>query len=310
LSQPLATLVNGTRAADLPPGVSQPPSALAESEGARECLQFFTREKRWINERHLEVCRIPAPAFQEQDRATYLARVLNDIGAEAQIDRAGNVTASFLYQRGAPFVALAAHMDTVLAPRLASDVALKPNGRMEGPGVSDNGAGLAALLAVARALKTAPPLRDCTHNLLLAATVGEEGEGNLSGMRYLCRQSGYARRVAAFLVLDGAGTDHITTRALGSRRFEVALSGPGGHSWSDFGAANPVLQSLMNADALKYGSRYWTLRENLEWLNVIKRLFGQEGRREAVMSMLLEWGILAKKECIQRGHPYKGRRGE
>lgn len=72
---------------------------------------------------------------------------------------------------------------------------------------------------------------------MLVANVGEEGEGNLLGMRYLCKQS---RKVASFLIVDGANTDHITTRALGSRRFEIAFTGPGGHSWSDFGVGNPV----------------------------------------------------------------------
>ena len=69
--------------------------------------------------------------------------------------------------------------------------------------------------------------------------MGEEGEGNLTGMRWLCK-SDLAREIATFLVLDGAATDHITTRALGSRRFEVTFTGPGGHSWSDFGVGNPV----------------------------------------------------------------------
>ncbi len=236
---PLA-LLNGTRLAGESPALANPLVELLESDGVRECLQFLTREKRWITERHLELCRIPAPTFQEQDRAERLAQLLTEMGHETQIDRAGNVVAAIVYQRGAPFVALTAHMDTVLAPHDASDIYQRSNGWLAGPGVSDNGAGLAALLAVARALKTAPALRGCSHNLLLAATVGEEGEGNLSGMRHLCRQSSYARRLSAFLVLDGAGIDHITTQALGSRRFEILLTGPGGHSWSDFGAPNPV----------------------------------------------------------------------
>src|SRR5579871_3977917 len=79
--------------------------------------------------------------------------------------------------------------------------------------------------------------------------VGEEGEGNLSGMRHLCKQSPFARKIGAFVVVDGANTDHITTRALGSRRFEAAFSGPGGHSWSDFGVGNPV-HALCRAVAL------------------------------------------------------------
>jgi len=206
----------------------------------REVLQFFTREKRWINERHLEICRIPALTFQEQERAGYLAERLVEMGYDAQIDRAGNVVAPLVYERGAPFVALTAHLDTVLAPRAPDEIELRPNGVIAGPGVADNGAGLAALLAVARALKTASPLPDCTHNLLFAANTGEEGEGNLLGMRFLCRQSSFAKRISAFLILDGAAIEHITTRALGSRRFEVAINGPGGHSWSDFGTANPV----------------------------------------------------------------------
>ena len=76
--------------------------------------------------------------------------------------------------------------------------------------------------------------------LLLAANVGEEGEGNLSGMRYLARQSALAPRIRAYLVLDGPSLDHITWQALASRRFEIIFSGPGGHSWSDYGNANPV----------------------------------------------------------------------
>lgn len=222
------------------PALARPISAVAESEGVRECLQFFTREKRWINERHLELCRIPAPTFQEQERAAYLGRVLTEMGHEAQIDRAGNTVAAVVYDRSAPYVALTAHMDTVLAPRSPADIVLRPGGIIAGPGVADNGAGLAALLAIAKALKAGPPLPECTHNLLLAANVGEEGEGNLYGMRHLCTQSPFARRICAFLVLDGAATDHITTQALGSRRFEIVINGPGGHSWSDFGTVNPI----------------------------------------------------------------------
>jgi len=216
-----------------------PVSEIAGSEAVRERLQFFTREKRWINERHLELCRIPAPTFQEQERAAHLAEMLSRMGLEAQIDKAGNVAAPVVFRREAPFVAVTAHLDTVLAPRRPSEIELRPNGVLAGPGVADNGAGLAALVAIGQALSAGPPLTP-SRNLLLAATVGEEGEGNLSGMRHLCRQSPWAQRLGTFLVLDGAATDHITTQALGSRRFEVVISGPGGHSWSDFGTVNPV----------------------------------------------------------------------
>jgi acetylornithine deacetylase/succinyl-diaminopimelate desuccinylase-like protein len=114
---------------------------------------------------------------------------------------------------------------------------------MMGPGVSDNGAGLAALLAIARAAKQTPDAGEEEspwRRLVLIANVGEEGEGNLRGMRHICGQAALIAQISAFLVLDGAALDHMTTQALGSRRFEVTFSGPGGHSWSDFGIGNPV----------------------------------------------------------------------
>ncbi len=218
---------------------------LAGEREVRECLQWFTREKQWINETHLQLCRVPAPTFLEQERAAWFLEHFRALGWDASIDRAGNVIAS---QGNGPYVALTAHLDTVIAPRNKDDVTVEADGRFCGPGVSDNGAGLAALLAVARAWKNCPRPPDLSANLLLVANVGEEGEGNLLGMRHLSKQS-LARKIRAFLVLDGANTDYITSRALGSRRFEIAFTGPGGHSWSDYGVGNP-LHALCRAVAL------------------------------------------------------------
>jgi len=129
----------------------------------------------------------------------------------------------------------------VLAPRTKDDIAVDTDGRFHGAGVSDNGAGLAALLAIARAWKLPSKLPEFPRGLLLIANTGEEGEGNLVGMRHLCgKQSRFFKNIHSFLIVDGANTDHITTRGLGSRRFEVTFTGPGGHSWSDFGIGNPV----------------------------------------------------------------------
>jgi acetylornithine deacetylase/succinyl-diaminopimelate desuccinylase-like protein len=224
---------------------------LADRPGIREALQWFTREKQWVNEIHLQLCRVPAPTFLEQQRAEWLATQFRTLGWHVAIDRAGNVLASLnadsLNAVGSegPLVALTAHLDTVLAPRIKDDVSIDRDGDLRGPGVSDNGAGLAALLAVAKALKSTaervpigPP--DIWNRLLLVANVGEEGEGDLRGIRHICRQTELIGRICAFVVLDGAATDHITTQALGSRRYEVTFSGQGGHSWSDFGIGNPV----------------------------------------------------------------------
>src|SRR6202043_4041502 len=125
--------------------------------------------------------------------------------------------------------------DTVFPP--GTDVKVRRDAaRMTAPGISDNGTGLAALLAIARALQEAhiKPQR----TILFVADVGEEGEGNLRGMRALV--DAYRSKLKAAVVLDGSGTDHVTTKALASRRLEVLISGPGGHSWSDFGMPNPI----------------------------------------------------------------------
>jgi acetylornithine deacetylase/succinyl-diaminopimelate desuccinylase-like protein len=169
-----------------------------------------------------------------------MAEQFRALGCGAEIDRAGNVVAWPQPDRGEPLIAVSAHLDTVLAPRNKDEIILEPNGTLRGPGVSDNGAGLAALLAIARAVTSAPPIEETQANLVLVANVGEEGEGNLSGMRYLARQSPLAARIRAYLVLDGPSLDHITTEALSSRRFEILFTGPGGHSWSDRANPNPV----------------------------------------------------------------------
>ncbi len=231
-----------TVAVNLPVAVSA--GDLAESPGIREVLQWFTREKQWVNEIHLQLCRVPAPTFLEQQRAEWMAAQFRGLGWHAGIDRCGNVLASLEPDPAGPLVAITAHLDTVLAPRTKEDVSIDREGDFRGPGVSDNGAGLAALLALAKAIKSLPRDSDAIdglwNRLVLIANVGEEGEGNLTGMRYLCRQPELLARIGSFLVIDGASTDHITSQALGSRRFEITFSGPGGHSWSDFGIGNPV----------------------------------------------------------------------
>ncbi len=213
---------------------------LAQSAGLRDCLQWFQRERQWITDQHVQLCRIAAPTFFEQKRAEWVAEQFRAIACDAQIDRAGNVVASFSNNREGPFVAITAHLDTVLAPRTNEEISVGAGGMLHGPGVSDNGAGLIALLAIARAMKVTHLDEEAGAAVLFIANVGEEGEGNLSGMRYLCRQSNLASKIRAFLVLDGPATDHITCQALASRRFDVSIAGPGGHSWSDYGIGNPV----------------------------------------------------------------------
>src|ERR1017187_2657505 len=172
---------------------------LAVQREVRECLQWFTREKQWINETHLQLCRVPAPTFLEQERAAWFQEQFKALGGPAAIERAGSVSAAL---GDGPYVALTAHLDTVIAPRNKDDISVDNDGRFRGPGVSDNGAGLAALLAVARVWKNGAKLPEFPLNLLLVANVGEGGEGNLLGMRHLCKQSPLARKIEAMVVVD------------------------------------------------------------------------------------------------------------
>src|SRR5208283_4185713 len=135
--------------------------------------------------------------FFEQQRAEWFCDQLTVIGWDARIDRAGNVLATYANGEPGPALAVTAHLDTVLAPARPEEIVVTPDGRLTGPGVSDNGSGLAALLALARVLVETPDLAGLARSVLLIANVGEEGEGNLSGMRYICGQTSLLARIGA-----------------------------------------------------------------------------------------------------------------
>src|SRR5438067_6753364 len=128
------------------PPVSDSVADLIRAPGVRGCRDWFRRERAWINDRHLALCRIPAPTFFEQKRAEWMAERFKSLGWEAKIDRAGNVLSWLPGRRDDAVVAVTAHLDTVLAPRVDEDIKFNGDGRIFGPGVADNGAGLAALL--------------------------------------------------------------------------------------------------------------------------------------------------------------------
>jgi tripeptide aminopeptidase len=210
-------------------------SRLTDSARVRAALDWFTPNISWVNDQQARLTEIPAPPFQEEQRAAAVRVLLAEAGLTAQIDKAGNVIGELRGVNEKEIVVIAAHLDTVFPP--GTDVTVRRDGsRMDAPGISDNGSGVAALLALARALQFAhlKPQR----TILFAGDVGEEGEGNLRGMRAIVDT--YRGKLKAVVVLDGSGTDHVTTKALASRRLEALITGPGGHSWSDFGMPNPI----------------------------------------------------------------------
>ncbi|HYM00603.1 MAG TPA: M20/M25/M40 family metallo-hydrolase [Blastocatellia bacterium] len=186
----------------------------------------------------IAVCEIPAPPFKEELRAEYVRKAFEKMGLPSvAIDSEGNVIAKRPGRSRGPKVVISAHLDTVFPA--GTDVRVRrERGRLWAPGVSDNGCGVAALLALARVLDAAGIETEGT--VYLVATVGEEGEGNLRGVRYLFTKGEFKSGVDAFVSLDGPGLERVTNRALGSRRFRVTITGPGGHSWGDFGVVNPV----------------------------------------------------------------------
>ena len=214
-------------------------SRLLAHERIRAARHHIERTDEVTLARQTALSAIPAPTGAEGRRAAHLAKLFREIGlSDVAVDHAGNAHGWFGKngEKSAGPVVLAAHLDTVFGEEV--DVAVERRGqRLEGPGISDNARGLAALVAVAEAMVAArvPVARP----ILFAATVGEEGSGDLRGVKYLLNGK-HDVIPAAFIALDGAGLDRVIHRALGSKRYHVTFRGPGGHSWAAFGVANPA----------------------------------------------------------------------
>ena len=204
----------------------------------RRALSFFEKNAEAITDEQIRICSIPASPFGERERAEHLAQKFSSLEmTEVEIDEEGNCLGLIEGTSRSPLLVVSAHLDTVFAPDTDFTV-VRSGKRLLAPGIADDGCGLVALLALARAIQT-EKIR-IEGSILFVGTVGEEGEGNLRGVRCLLTRGRWASKVDAFLSFDGPGVDRITNRALGSRRYRVEISGPGGHSWGDFGLPNPV----------------------------------------------------------------------
>jgi acetylornithine deacetylase/succinyl-diaminopimelate desuccinylase-like protein len=211
------------------------PAVPVNHAGVRAAMDKLRTINAWVLEKQAAICQIPAPPFKEAARAAAYRREFVALGyANTRIDSIGNVIAELRGGTG-PTVMIAGHLDTVF-PEGTSVTVKRTGTRMEGPGIGDDCRGLAVILGVARVFKE--------HNLspggrvLFVGNVGEEGAGNLRGVRFLFERE-YKGQINYFISVDGIGSN-VTSRAVGSHRYTITVSGPGGHSYGDFGVPNPT----------------------------------------------------------------------
>jgi tripeptide aminopeptidase len=222
---------------------------VSNHSAVRNALQFLESDHDRIVREIIALSEIPAPPFKEAERARAFAQMLRDSGLSGvEIDPEGNVLGLRKGSASGPLVAVAAHLDTVFPE--GTDVQVKRDGnRLMGPGVGDNARSLAVLLAIVRALDSAKV--QTSGDILFVGDVGEEGPGDLRGMKYLFEKGRYKDRIRMFISIDGAGNgSDIVNGALGSRRYHVVFRGPGGHSYGAFGLVNPTYAMAKAIDRL------------------------------------------------------------
>ena len=202
----------------------------------QRAFRFISEHEPDIEDIQIRLSLTPAPPFQESERARLFSDELRGMQLHPVSDSIGNVFAGY-GDLGRNPVVVGTHLDTVFPA--ATPLALRRQGKtLFLPGISDNGCGIVALLWAFRAAKEAGI---CFQRPVVGVgTVGEEGEGNLRGARRLFDDPPWGSRECDFIAVDGGGLHRITHQALGSRRFRIVMRGSGGHSWADFGRANPI----------------------------------------------------------------------
>ena len=207
----------------------------AGNPAIRSAMERIKTDNAWTVDQQVSICEIPAPPFKEERRAAEMKRRFEALGLRnVRIDSIGNVIAERPGVGGGPVVVLAAHLDTVFPEE--TDVRVKRDGTMlRGPGIGDDCRGLAVLLAVAKAMVTSNVRTAGT--VYFVANVGEEGPGNLRGVKHLFAKP--PAKIDYFISVDGTGLG-LTSRAVGSNRYKVSFKGPGGHSYGAFGMPSPI----------------------------------------------------------------------
>lgn len=202
----------------------------------RAALDTIKAQEAWTLDQQISLCEIPAPPFKEATRAAEYRRRLQALGiANVRIDSVGNVIAERRGIGAGPSVLIQGHLDTVFPE--GTSVKVKRNGTLlAGPGIGDDCRGLAVVLSVARAFQRANV--QTAGTVYFVGDVGEEGEGNLRGTRFLFANS-LKGKIDYFISIDGTGLD-LKHHGVGSKRYRVTYKGPGGHSYGAFGIPNPI----------------------------------------------------------------------
>jgi acetylornithine deacetylase/succinyl-diaminopimelate desuccinylase-like protein len=213
-------------------------SRIIQSARFQEAKAFIrTDHERFVKEL-IELTEIPAPPFKEERRARAYLGMLQQHGlSDIERDEEGNVMGVRRGSGGGPMLAVLAHLDTVFPE--GTDVRVRREGtKLMAPGIGDDTRGLALMLSVIRAMNAAK--LETRSDILFVGNVGEEGEGDLRGVKYLLRKGKHKDRIKLFLAIDGGEQGTITRGGVGSKRYRVTFKGPGGHSYGAFGLVNPA----------------------------------------------------------------------
>lgn len=218
-------------------------TTLAAQRRVHEAFAWLHANPKTIMDWQTKLVAIPAPSYGEKERAEWLGERFTEAGlVSVKTDAAGNVhgilpAANLPPESTGHVVLLSAHIDTVFPASTPINPVIVGE-RLQAPGACDNAAGVVGMLAVVRALIHAGV--ELAAPLVVMGNVGEEGEGDLRGVRHFYENNALASRIAAHIVLDGPGADSAVTQALGSRRYQILITGPGGHSFTDAGTPNPI----------------------------------------------------------------------
>ena len=226
------------------PAIAARMGELIANESVQKALAVAKEEAPRALAEQIAIAQIPSPTFEETRRAEEIARLLREYGlTDVVIDPSGNVVGRRPGRGTGPVVAIAAHTDTVFP--METDVTVRSEGNLHyGPGIGDNASGLRSMLQVLRMFEAAKI--ETAGDILFVGTVGEEGNGDIRGAKALFDGS---RKIDAFVALDMETVARVQTGATGAHRWRLAVDGPGGHSWLDYGRVPSAVHGIGRAIA-------------------------------------------------------------